>query len=236
MLTYLFALLAGFLSILSPCILPLLPILISSGVQAGGWHSVIGLPLGMGLSFTIVGIALASAGHFLGLDGSSLNIISSVLLIIFGLVLLVNKFQQGWIILTQKISAVFSNKANNITSSSFIGQFSIGILLGIAWTPCIGPTIGAAITLASKGEQLWHSAVIMLLFALGATLPVVCMTLLSKKTLLRYKSSLQFSGKYGKIFLGILLVVWGIGMLFSLDKYISAWLLQVMPSWLSAYI
>jgi cytochrome c biogenesis protein CcdA len=236
MLTYIFALLAGVLSILSPCILPLLPILISSGTQAGGWRSVIGLPIGMGLSFTIVGIALASVGHFLGLDGTKLNIISSVLLIVFGLVLLINQLQQGWIILTQKLSNIFSNKASNISSSSFISQFCIGLLLGIAWTPCIGPTIGAAITLASKGEQLWHSAIIMLLFALGATLPVVCMTFLSKKTLLSYKSSLQFGGRYGKIFLGVLLVVWGIGLLFNLDKHISAWLLQVMPSWLSTYI
>jgi cytochrome c biogenesis protein CcdA len=236
MLTYLFALLAGVLSILSPCILPLLPILISSGSQAGGWRSVIGLPIGMGLSFTCIGIALAYAGHFFGLDSSKLNIISSILLILFGLVLLINTLQQKWILLTQKLSSIFSDKANNISSSSFFGQFFIGLLLGIAWTPCIGPTIGAAITLASKGQQLWHSAIIMLLFAFGATMPVVFMTFLSKKTFLKYKSSLQSSGRYGKTILGILLVVWGVGLFFDLDKHLSAWLLQVMPSWLSAYI
>ncbi len=229
MLNYILAFLAGVLSILSPCILPLLPILISSGIQAGGLRSVLGLPLGMGVSFTIVGIALASAGHFLGLNSSNLNYISAGLLILFGLILLINSFQQKWIILTQKFSSTFSEKANNISSTSFISQFSIGLLLGIAWTPCIGPTIGAAITLASKGQQLWHVAVIMILFAIGATFPVVLMTFLSKKTILRYKSSMQYGSKYGKVILGILLIIWGIGLLFGLDKQLSIWIIQIMP-------
>ena len=239
MLTYIFAFSAGVLSILSPCILPLLPILIGSGIQAGGFRSVIGLPLGMGLSFTIIGISLAFIGNFLGLSSSNLNYISSILLILFGLILLINSWQRGWIILTQKISTLFSEKANNISlisSSSFIGQFVIGTLLGIAWTPCIGPTIGAAITLASKGQNLSHSFIVMMLFAVGATLPVVLMTFLSKKTVLRYKSSLQSSGKYGKTILGVLLIIWGTGLLFGLDKLLSIKLIQVMPKWLNVYI
>jgi len=236
MFNYILAFTAGIISILSPCILPLLPILIGSGVQSSGIKGVLGLPLGMALSFSSIGIALAYTGHFMGIDSSSLSVLSSIFLIIFGLIICIDKIQKSWINFSQNLSNKFSNLANKVSTNNFLGQFFIGLLLGIAWTPCIGPIIGAAITLASKGQHLLHVALTMILFAVGATLPIILMTFLSKKSLYKFKPRLQFGGRYAKIIFGLLLILWGIILLFNIDKQISAWLLPLIPSWMFRYI
>jgi cytochrome c-type biogenesis protein len=236
MIEYALSFAAGVAAIASPCVLPILPILISSAINSGGIKHAIGLPIGLALSFSIVGICLASLGSFLGLSNNSINNISAIILIALGVSLLLKKF-----IYLKKASNIhmfnlFNSLANSIQAKNFISQFCIGALLGVAWTPCIGPILGGAITLAAQGKNLLYASLIMLSFSLGVCLPIALLIAASKNSLLKhnhkhkYKSKikikiiLQNISKYSNVVLANLLIIWGIFLLFSIDKKISIWL------------
>ncbi len=229
MLNYVLSFWAGIVSILSPCILPILPLLVGSGFNSKS-YAILALPLGLAISFSAVGISLAYVGHFFGVSSSTLNLTSGVLLIIFGLFLCNSRLNKLWIIITSRLSGTLNQQANKVNGNGFLGQFIIGILLGAAWTPCIGPTLGAAITLASKGQNLLQVSLTMILFSIGVTLPVVLMSFLSRKTLFKYKLKLNSSSRYAKAIFGLLLILWGIMLIFNLDKSLSAWLIEILPS------
>jgi cytochrome c-type biogenesis protein len=227
MQAYFIAALAGISSILSPCVLPLLPILIASGTQAAGLRSTFGLPLGMGTSFALIGLLLQiSSGYLFGISKNHLDTISAILLIIFGLLMLMNILQQKWVLLTHGFSNFFYQKTQTIDASLFKGQFLIGALLGVAWMPCIGPQIASVLTLALQQNPL-KSALLMLIFTISITLPVILMLFLSKKTVLRNKNNLRLIGYYAKIILGILMCAWGIMILFHWDKRLASFLLML---------
>ena len=92
--TYGLGLIAGSLSTLSPCVLPLVPVLVAAAVNAHRWGAL-ALGLGLTLSYTIVGVFLATIGASLGLDPDTFRLVGAVILAVFGLVLLVPKLQDG---------------------------------------------------------------------------------------------------------------------------------------------
>jgi cytochrome c biogenesis protein CcdA len=106
-------------------------------------------------------------------------------------------------------------------------------LLGAVWSPCVGPTLGAASVLAAKGEDLGQVALTMLAFGIGAALPLMLLGLISREAMLRWRGRLMQTGKTGKTLLGLLLV--GIGLLVAtnLDKRIEAILVDASPAWLT---
>ena len=161
--TYGLGLLAGALSTLSPCVLPLVPVLLAAAVSAHRWGAL-ALGAGLALSFTLVGLFLATLGASLGLDPDTFRTIGAIILVAFGLILLVPKLQD---LFARAISAA-SNSGNQLLSrmtiGGFAGQFIVGALLGVVWSPCVGPTLGAATTLASQGKDLGQIALLMVCF------------------------------------------------------------------------
>ena len=97
-------------------------------------------------------------------------------------------------------------------ASGLAGQFAIGLLLGAVWSPCVGPTLGAASLLASQGRDLPQVALTMAVFGIGAALPLVALGLLSRATLMRVRSRLMTAGKLGKGLLGAAFIVIGVAI------------------------
>lgn len=230
--TYGLAMLAGVLSTLSPCVLPLLPILLGSAVSA---HRLGPLALGAGLSlsFTLVGILIAALGASLGLDQALLRNLAALLLIVFGLILLSAGLQARFAQASAGLSGVGQNLLARVTLDGLSGQFVLGLLLGLVWSPCVGPTLGAAITLASQGHNLAQLSLVMALFGLGAGLPLVLLGLLSRQAVQRIRGRLLSAGQLGKQILGGLMLLLGILILSQLDKTFEAWALQALPDWLT---
>ncbi len=112
------------------------------------------------------------------------------------------------------------------------GQLLLGLVLGLGWSPCVGPTLGATITLASQGNSLAHASIIMVLFGIGAAMPLILLGSLSQQAMLRYKAKLSMTGKNGKMLLGFLLIAVGILIFTGLDKSFEAWVLNHSPEWL----
>jgi cytochrome c-type biogenesis protein len=112
------------------------------------------------------------------------------------------------------------------------GQVVLGVLLGAVWTPCTGPTLAAAIALATRSESLARAAVVMLVFSLGAVMPVLGLAYGSRRAALRRGVALSGLAAFGKPTLGALLLVVGGFALTGADKAIEAWMVDDMPGWL----
>jgi cytochrome c biogenesis protein CcdA len=231
LMTYGLSLLAGVLSILSPCVLPLVPILLGSAVLA---HRLgpFALAGGLMLSFTVVGTFIAAAGASLGLDQAVLRNIAAVLLLLFGLVLLLPRWQEKFAVAASGFSSSGQTLLSGLALDGLSGQFLLGLLLGVVWSPCVGPTLGAAITLASQGESLLQVGLVMAVFGLGASIPLVLLGLASRQAMARWRGKLLEAGKRGKQVLGMIMLVLGVAILTGGDKLFEAWVLSHAPDWL----
>lgn len=229
--TYALALAAGSLSTLSPCVLPLIPILLGTALAA---HRLgpYALAAGLSLSFTVVGVFLASIGASLGLDQGVFRTVAAVMLIVFALVLLSGRLQERFALATSGLSGAGQNLLARVSLDGLSGQFILGLLLGVVWSPCVGPTLGAAITLASQGQDLARVTVAMALFGLGAGLPLVLIGLVSRQALGKVRGRLLSAGKLGKQVLGGVMLALGLLILTGADKLFETWVLQVAPEWL----
>ena len=231
--TYGLGYLAGLLSTLSPCVLPLLPILVASAAAA---HALgpYALALGLMLSFSLAGIFLATLGASLGIDQDAFRAVAAVILAGFGVVLLSPKLQERFATAAAGLSAVGDGLLSKLRPDGLGGQFAVGLVLGILWTPCVGPTLGAAATLAAQGRNLGRIALLMMIFALGAGTPLVALGSLSRAAMGRVKAGMLLAGKAGKAILGALFVLIGAAILAGLDRPFEAWILLVSPDWLTA--
>ncbi len=226
------ALLAGVLSVLSPCVLPLLPIVLGTAASAHRLGPV-ALAAGLAISFTAIGLFVATVGFAAGLDTGVFRTISAILLIGVGLVLLVPKLQEQFALAAAPVSNWAGGYTDNFTPGGLGGQFGLGLLLGAVWSPCVGPTLGAASVLAAKGEDLGQVALTMLAFGIGAALPLMLLGFVSREAMMRWRGRLMETGSIGKTLLGVLLVVVGVLVATNLDKRLETILVDASPQWLT---
>ena len=226
------AVLAGLLTTLSPCVLPLLPILMGSAVTE---HRLgpLALAAGVAASFTIVGVLLASAGAALGIDDEVLRKGSAVLLILFAVALLSARLQEVFASAAVGLTSSGHAALSRLTIGGLGGQFIVGLLLGVVWSPCVGPTLGAATTLASQGRNLGAISLLMLVFGIAASAPMLVIGSLSRAILLRVRGTLTTVGHRGKQILGVGILVLGALILTGTDHRLEAWLLDASPVWLT---
>lgn len=114
------------------------------------------------------------------------------------------------------------------------GQFIIGLALGVVWSPCVGPTLGGAIVLASQGSHLPQVALLMGVFGFGAALPVIGLATVSRSAAQHMRGQLLQAGKFGKIVMGGLMVGVAILILTGWDRSVEAWLVTHSPHWLTS--
>lgn len=230
--TYGLGYLAGMLSTLSPCVLPLVPILIATAVAAHRFGAY-ALALGLMISFSAVGIFIATIGASLGVDQGVFRTIAAVILILFGIMLLSVRLQERFATATSGLSTAGDSLLAKINLDGLKGQFVIGLVLGIIWSPCVGPTLGAATTLASQGKNLAQIALLMAVFGLGAGTPLVILGSVSRAAMTRVRNKLMSAGKTGKLVLGAVMLLLGIAILTGLDKQFEAWVVAISPQWLT---
>ena len=224
---------AGLLSILSPCVLPLVPIVLGTTVVAHPFGAL-ALAAGLALSFTGLGLLLALAGFGLGIDAGMFRIVAAAIMVALGAILVVPSWQARLAAAGGPVSAWADRRfGSGFASSGLAGQFAIGLLLGAVWSPCVGPTLGAASLLASQGQDLPRVTLTMAIFGIGAALPLVLLGLSSRATLMRVRSSLMSAGKLGKGLLGAAFVVIGVAIVSGADKRVEAVLVDASPQWLT---
>ena len=230
--TFALAFIAGLLSILSPCVLPLLPIVLGTAASAHR-SGPLALAAGLSLSFVAIGLFIATFGFALGLDGDLFRKIAALVLLALGIVLLVPRLQERFTSAAGPLGAIAERALGGTLGSGAYGQFGIGLLLGAVWSPCVGPTLGAASLLAAQGKNLGEVAITMAVFGLGAALPLVLMGTLSREALLRARGHMRTAGQGGKMALGALLSVVSVLILSGADKRLESVLVAISPEWLT---
>ncbi len=227
-----FAFLAGILSILSPCVLPLVPIVLGTAISEHRFGPL-ALSAGLALSFTVIGLVVATIGFEAGLDGGVFQTAAAVMLLLVGLVLLIPNLQGRFALATAPFAAAAETRLGGFASGGLLGQLGVGLLLGAIWSPCAGPTLGAASLMAARAENLGLVALTMLAYAIGAAVPMLLLGLMSRETIGRWRGSLLSAGRGLKQAMGVVLVVFGSVMLTGFDKVIEAKLLDASPAWVT---
>jgi cytochrome c-type biogenesis protein len=222
---------AGILTVLSPCVLPILPIIFGSATAKSRWGPA-ALAAGVAIAFTVVGLFIATIGFSLGLNEDVFHKIAGFLLIAFGLALLVPRLQA----LLERALGPFSRWASErtarIDAGGLWGQAGLGVLLGAVWSPCVGPTLGAASLLASQGKNLGSASVTMLAFGLGAAMPLLFIGQASRTVLSRVRGGLRSTGRIGKLLLGGGMLIAGVLAFSGFDKTLETILVNASPLWL----
>ena len=212
--------LEGIITFISPCLLPMLPIYIS--YFAGGNRTTkktmigaVGFVLGFTAVFVTMGALAGTLGGFLRTYQTAVNIISGLIVIVFGLnylgVLNLNIFRGG-------------NQTVNVKDLGFISAILFGIVFSVGWTPCVGAFLGSALMMASQQGHVAEGMLMLLVYSLGLGIPF----LLSAVLIDRLKSAFDWVKKNYRIiniFSGILLIVIGLlmatGMLGKLLSILS---------------
>lgn len=225
------AFVAGLVTILNPCVLPLVPILVASSLGKHRFGPV-ALAAGLGSSFTLFGFSIIAFGFQLGIDEQAIRVIAGWLLVIAGGMLLIPQTQAALTALAAPLTNRAQGALGRIGGQGLTGQFLTGLLLGLVWAPCVGPTLGAAIAAASQGEDLMQAFVVFLLFALGVGISIVLFAFVSRKALGWNAKRLQSLSRYAKAIFGMVLLTVGVLVVTGLDKAMEAWVLEIMPQWL----
>lgn len=226
------AALAGVLSVLSPCVLPLLPIVFGAAAAEHPWAPA-ALAFGVAVSFTVLGLFVSTIGYAIGLDADLFRIMAAVVLLTIGVVLMVKPLQVRLAAAGSPVSTYVEDLFGDFSTRGWSGQFLLGVMLGAVWVPCVGPTLGAASLLAAGGESIAQVALTMALYGLGAAVPLLLMGLLSREAMTRWRGRLLGAGSGGKAVLGLLLASVALLILTGLDKTVETALVEASPEWLT---
>ncbi len=222
-----FSFLAGIVTILSPCILPLLPIILSSSVDTTGKKRPMGVVVGFVLSFTFFTLSLSTIVRVSGIPADSLRHFSVIVLILFGLSLFVPKIQ----LLTEQLFSKLTKFApNGQTKHGFLGGMIVGLSLGLLWTPCVGPILASVISLAITGTVTTQAFFITLSYSLGTAIPMFIIMRAGSTALQKVPWLLQNSAKIQKAF-GIVMVITAIGIFFNVDRQFQTYILNKFPNY-----
>jgi len=224
--------LAGLLSTLSPCVLPLVPILLGSATTVHRGAPLV-LAGGLALSYAVFGTALAWLAVALSLDTDVFRYAGALVLGLLGIVLMSSSLQHRFAIGASSLGQAGNDWLSRAQPDGLWGQFVVGLVLGVVWSPCVGPTLGAAIVLAGQGSHLGQVASLMGIFGIGAALPVVALAYISRGAIARSSGKLIQAGRTGKIVMGIVLVATAAMILSGADKAVETWLVMHTPDWLT---
>src|SRR5260370_35359221 len=195
------ALFAGLFSILSPCVLPLVPIVLGTAVSE---HRLGPLALagGLAMSCTAIGLFVATIGYSIGLDGEFFKMTGAVLLVAAGFALMLPRLQIQLALAAAPLGNWTQQKFGSAATTGLRGQFGVGLLLGAAWRPCVGPPLGAAAVSAGQGRSLGLVALTMLFFGLGSAIPLIALGLISREAMMRARHRLLSPATNCKTVLG----------------------------------
>ncbi len=222
---------AGLLTLINPCVLPLLPLIAASAMSR---HPLAPLAMagGMAVSFTAAGLGAFAMTRALGISQETIALASGWLMLGFGLTLLVPSAQIQFARLAGATASGSTRLLGQVEGRGLWGEAAAGALLGLAWSPCIGPTLGAAIGLAAQGENIAYAGMIMIFFALGAATIMLGLAYGTRAALGARRASLMAFAPHAKTILGVGLIVVGLGIIFRIDRLLEAWALGVLPAWL----
>ncbi len=223
----LFAFLAGIVTILSPCILPVLPIILSGSVSQGKLRPF-GIIFGFIFSFTFFTLSLSALVRATGVSADLVRLLAVILVLSFGIILLFPRLQQWMEFLASKIPGVVPRE--NEEKSGFLGGVLLGLSLGLLWTPCVGPILASVIAIALTGAVSQEAVFITLAYAAGTALPMLAITYGGRSLLHKVPWLLSNTQTIQRGF-GIIMILVAVGIFFNLDRQFQSAVLKLFPQY-----
>jgi len=227
---------AGGLTTLSPCVFPLLPLVLGGAVQ-GHRLAPVAMGLGMMLSFAGIGVVLGALGPALGIDADTIRVAGAAMLIAFALVMLVPALSDRFSRWMLPIASAANAASTRLDGGSLLSAAALGAVLGLVWSPCSGPLLGSALTLvASEGGAL-RGGVVLALFGLGAAIPLVAVAYASRSGFMRARDWILARVERVRRGFAVLLGGMGVAILTGADKWVEARVLAWLPdAWVNLTI
>jgi cytochrome c biogenesis protein CcdA/thiol-disulfide isomerase/thioredoxin len=224
-LLLIFSFVAGIVTVLSPCILPVLPIVLASSV-GGGRRRPVGIVVGFAGSFTLFTLFLTALVNVFGISAESLRTVSIVVIAGFGLSLLFPKFQ----LVLEKLWSRVAQAAPRVQGDGFGSGLLVGASLGLLWTPCVGPILASVITLALTGTVSGAAFLITAAYSIGTSLPLLAILLGGRRLIQKIPALARNAAKIQQIF-GLLMIATAIAIALNWDRRFQTWMLTVFPQY-----
>jgi cytochrome c biogenesis protein CcdA/thiol-disulfide isomerase/thioredoxin len=198
------AFLEGMGVIISPCILPVLPIILTAGIS-GGRGKPYGVMLGFIITFCLFTLFARTLILSTGIDLNWIRFISFILLLVLAIVMISSYLSNLFFHMTQKLSTLGASWfANERQSTGFVSGFLTGLPIGLIWTPCAGPIIAAVILQTIRSNTNLESILTLIAFSLGVAIPLLLIILLGKKAFTKTALLTKHAENLRKILGGIL--------------------------------
>ncbi|CAG1000782.1 Protein DipZ [Methanosarcinales archaeon] len=225
--------LAGVVTIMKPCCLPLVPVIFSGS----GGHRLRPLAIvsGLTISFTTMGVLVSAFGATFAGYTDYLRNIAILFIISMGFVLFDEDVNMEFMKISGSITGglrgigFFNKFSSKMPEGSLIGGFFLGMSLGVLWIPCVGPILGAVLALVASVGNMTYGASMLFVYSIGMSLPMLSIAYYGKKVTNRYKWFSR-NGELLKKLSGLVLIVIGIMLLFGVDKLIIKLLSPYFPT------
>ncbi len=226
--------LAGIVTIMKPCCLPVVPIIFSG--SGGHRYRPFAIVTGMTLSFTTMGVLVSAFGATFGSFADSLRSVAILFIIGMGVVLFDEDVNAEFIklssALTQSVRqslGSMSGYSSRVPEGGLVGGFFLGLSLGIIWIPCVGPILGAVLAYVASVGNVPYGAWMLFVYSVGMSLPMLTIAYYGKKITARYQWFMRHGPALKKLS-GMVLIIIGVMLLFNIDKLMIRWLSPYFPT------
>lgn len=226
--------LAGIVTIMKPCCLPVVPIIFSG--SAGHKYRPIAIVTGMTFSFTIMGVLVSAFGATFGSFADTLRSIAILFIMGMGVVLFDEDVNMEFIKLSGALTqgmrrslGSMSGYSSRVPEGGLVGGLFLGMSLGIVWIPCVGPILGAVLVYVASVGNVPYGAWMLFVYSVGMSLPMLTIAYYGKKVTSRYQWFVRH-GPVLKKLSGLVLIVIGVMLLFNIDKLFIRLLSPYFPT------
>ena len=227
MIQILFAFAAGVLTIASPCVLPMAPVILGASIAQPGRVRPLLIALGFAVAFSTAALVLGAFSSALPLSPGLLRDLAAFALAAFGILMLWTRPVHA---LGERLGPVLTrvDKLSRRAGDGSAGGFVLGLTLGVLWTPCAGPVLGSILTLIATAMDLASAAVLLGCYALGAALPMLAIGYGGRYATTRVRRIAPYTVGMQRAF-GVLVVAIAAATVFQLDTQVVAWISNFLP-------
>jgi cytochrome c biogenesis protein CcdA len=227
MIQILFAFAAGVLTIASPCVLPMAPLVLGASVAQPGRARPLFIALGFAAAFSATALVLGALSSAVPASPGLLRALAAFALAAFGILMLWTRPMHA---LGERLGGVMTrvDQLSRRAGDGNAGGFVLGLTLGVLWTPCAGPVLGSILTLIATAMDLPWAAVLLGCYALGAGIPMLAIGYGGRYATTRIRRIAPYTTGMQRTF-GVLVVAIAVATAFQLDTPVVAWISNFLP-------
>lgn len=218
---------AGLATVASPCVLPLLPLVLGVSIGQPDRTRPLFIVLGFVLSFSTLALAFGASTRILGVSADAVRIGSAALLLIAGVIMLVPSWSDRF---TQSLSGIagWGQRLGDRAGAGPLGAMTLGAALGAVWTPCAGPALASILALIAGKQSHVEAGLLLLAYATGAGLPMLLIAY-GGQSIVRWVGPLSKRANTLRKVFGAAVVATAVAMLAQVDTQFTAWLSRFGP-------